>query len=226
MSVDLKRTARYTYVDELLRNLGGIPPSRVRLDPTPGTATVRDLIRLWKVEGRMCELVDGTLVAKPMAFDESNIAALILTAIQNFLTTSSLGLVVGEQGMMKLMPGLVRAPDVSFVSWAQLPDRHTTGETVPSLFPELAVEVVSKGNTRREMTRKRKEDFRAGDRLVWQVSARKRTVDVYTAHDQFSALTESDTLDGGDVLPGFALPIRDIFVNVPRKTTKRKYKRR
>src|SRR5882757_4960454 len=115
---------RFKTLADVLHALGDIPPERVRLDPPPGTATVRDLIRLWKVEGKMCELVDRTLVAKPMAFSESNIAGLILSAINNFLSTHEVGLAVGEQGFMKLSAGLVRAPDVSFVSWAQLPDRH------------------------------------------------------------------------------------------------------
>jgi hypothetical protein len=64
---------RFTTLADVLHALGDIPADRVRLDPRPGTATVRDLIRLWKVEGKMCELVDRTLVAKPMAFPESNI---------------------------------------------------------------------------------------------------------------------------------------------------------
>ena len=99
MSVGVNGAVRFTYFDELLRNLGGIPANRVRLDPAPGTATVRDLIRLWKSEGRMCELVDKTLVAKPMAFDESNIAGLILTWLNNYLADHPLGMAVGEQGM-------------------------------------------------------------------------------------------------------------------------------
>ncbi|HJZ90009.1 MAG TPA: hypothetical protein VKE40_04005, partial [Gemmataceae bacterium] len=63
-------------------------------------------------------------------------------------------------------------------------------------------------------------------RLIWQVNPRKWTVDVYTAPDQFTTFAESDTLDGEDVLPGFTLPVRAIFVNVPPAAAKRKGKRR
>jgi Uma2 family endonuclease len=225
MAIGVNGTAQFTYMDELLRNLGSIPPGRVRLDPAPGTATVRDLIRIQKKDGRIYELVDGTLVAKPMAFDESTIAVRIGGILERFVTEADLGLVAGEQGTLKLMPHLVRAPDVSFVSWAQIPDRHRRRPPVPELFPELAVEVLSKSNTRREMARKRKEYFLAGTRLVWQVNPRKRTVDVYTAADSFVTLTESDTLDGGDLLPGFSLSVRAVFTNIPPSRSSRRKRR-
>src|SRR5207248_8224464 len=102
---------------------------------------------------------------KPMAFAASNVAGLILTAIQNFIAPRDLGVVVGEQGMMRLVKGLVRAPDVSFLSWDQFPTRQVTDDPVPHLHPDLAVEVFSKGNTRKEMARKRREYFRSGCRL-------------------------------------------------------------
>src|SRR5436305_1974267 len=114
MSVGVNGSARFTDMDELLRDLGGIPPSRVRMQPTPGTATLRDLIRLQKKDGRIYELVDGTLVAKPVAFDESTLAIRLGGILERFATDAGLGLVAGEQGLMRLMPGLARAPDVSF----------------------------------------------------------------------------------------------------------------
>ena len=225
MSVGVRKAVRFQFMSDLLNHLGGIPASRVRLRPAPGTATVRDLIQVWESEGRMCELVDGTLVAKPMAFDESNIAGLIHTALNNYLSKHPVGMTVGEQGMMRLMPGLVRAPDVSFIGWEQIPDRAARRGPVPDLYPDLAVEILSKGNTRREMARKRKEYFLAGTRLVWQVYPRTRSVEVYTAPDVHTARTEADTLDGGDVLPGFALPVRALFVNQPPAKSGRKKKR-
>ena len=214
--------ARFHTLADVLHALGDIPADRVRLDPTPGTATARDLIRLWKVEGKMCELVDRTLVAKPMGFSESNVAAILITAFNRFVIAHRLGVVVGEQGMMKLAPGLVRAPDVSFVSWDQLPGRHIPDETLPGLFPNLAVEVLSKSNTRREMSRKRREYFAAGTGLVWLVDPRPRTVAVYTSPDDPTTLGESDTLDGGDVLPGFTLPVAALFENLPPARKKRR----
>jgi Uma2 family endonuclease len=79
------------------------------------------------------------------------------------------------------------------------------------------VEVLSKGNTPTEMQRKLKDYFLAGVRLVWFVDPKRRTVEVFTAPDQSRVLREDQTLDGGDVLPGLALPLRQVFARVPRR---------
>ncbi|HKB06128.1 MAG TPA: Uma2 family endonuclease, partial [Gemmataceae bacterium] len=66
-------------------------------------------------------------------------------------------------------------------------------------------------NTVREMALKRDDYFRAGVRLVWQIDPRARTVAVYTSPDNPAVLREADALDGGAVLPGFALPLTELF---------------
>ncbi|HKI19701.1 MAG TPA: Uma2 family endonuclease [Isosphaeraceae bacterium] len=72
--------------------------------------------------------------------------------------------------------------------------------------------MLSKGNTKPEMTRKLQEYFEAGVRSVWMVNARKRTARLYTAVDQSVLLAEDQLLDGGTILPGFVLPVRELFV--------------
>jgi Uma2 family endonuclease len=209
---------RFETAAELLEKLGGIDPARVRLLPPPGRATVRDLIRLMEETDRLYELVDGVLVEKDMGFTEAGLAGLILHLISTYLDEKDLGLVVGEGGPMRLMAGLVRLPDVAFVSWDRLPVRgEFPPEPVPKLVPDLAVEVISKGNTREEMARKLKEYFEAGVRLVWYVDPKKRTVKAYTSPEESRVLTEKHTLDGGEVLPGFTLPVKKIFARVRRK---------
>jgi Uma2 family endonuclease len=116
---------------------------------------------------------------------------------------------------MRLLPGLIRIPDIAFISWDQLPKRERPTDPIAGLAPYLAVEVLSKGNTKREMDRKVREYFLSGVRLVWLVTLASRTVQVYTALDQSKTLTENQVLDGGDVLPGLALPLRRIFAEVP-----------
>jgi len=76
--------------------------------------------------------------------------------------------------------------------------------------------VLSEGNTPKEMRRKLDEYFRAGVRLVWYVDPKKRTVRVYTARDRSTLLRDNQSLDGGDVLPGFALSIREWFAKAER----------
>jgi len=80
----------------------------------------------------------------------------------------------------------------------------------------FAQAVLSKGNTKPEMTRKLQEYFEAGVRSVWVVDPRKRTVRLYTSVDQSVLLAQDQLLDGGTVLPGFVLPVRELFVKDER----------
>jgi Uma2 family endonuclease len=116
--------------------------------------------------------------------------------------------------MMRLASGLVRIPDVSFVSWDRLPGRRVPSRPIPRLAPDLAVEVLSKGNTKREMERKLREYFNAGVGLVWLIDPKARTVAVYTAVDHFIVLGEKQTLEGRPVLPGFSLPLAQWFAEL------------
>ncbi|MGL4551572.1 MAG: Uma2 family endonuclease [Gemmataceae bacterium] len=207
----------FTDVGELLADLGGITPARIRLFPSPGTATEDDLIRAnERKEGGVYELVNGTLVRKVMGWGESCLATDLVGLLRPFIRAHDLGDLAGADSMVKLMSGLVRVPDLAFVRWAQYPDRQRPTEPVPELYPDLAVEVLSAGNTRGEMLRKRKEYFLAGTSLVWEVDPRRREIDVYTAPDARTTLTEADTLDGGTVLPGFRVSVADVFALVPR----------
>ena len=84
-------------------------------------------------------------------------------------------------------------------------------EPVPDLVPDLAVEVLSASNTPLEMANKLREYFEAGTRLVWYVNPPTRSVLVYTSPEASQRLGEADTLTGGEVLPGFAVPVAEVF---------------
>jgi Uma2 family endonuclease len=198
-------------VADLLEQLGGVAPARVRLKPLPGTATEADLIAASLRGDCLCELVDGVLAEKVMSYRESLLAGLILSLLRAWVYPRNLGLVSGEAGMMRLFPGLVRIPDVGYVSWDRVPGRRVPTEPIAGFAPDLAVEVLSEGNTPGEMARKRREYFAAGVRLVCLIDPATRTATVFTALDQATLLSEQDTLDGGDVHPGFALRLRDVF---------------
>jgi Uma2 family endonuclease len=199
---------------DLLESLGDIPPNRVLYDPRPGTATVQDVIDMEARENRLFELVDGVLVEKAMGYRESLLAVAIAAMLREFVRAHKLGLVTGSDGTMQLFAGLVRIPDVAFVSWDRLPGKRVPKEPVPHLAPNLAVEVLSLTNTPKEMARKRREYFQAGVRLIWEVDPERRQVSVYTDPDRVTILTEADTLDGGEVLPGFTLVLRELFAEL------------
>src|SRR5687768_11349658 len=101
---------------DLLESLGGISPARVLLNPSPGRATVQDVVQVRDRDRRLCELVDGTLVEKPVGYRESVLALAIAAALRSFVVPRNLGLVTGESGMMQLFAGLVRIPDVAYAS--------------------------------------------------------------------------------------------------------------
>lgn len=200
----------------LARLLGPIPLSRIRTNPLPGTATEEDVVRIREREGRLYELTRGVLVEKAMGFEESAVAATLIALLYNFLSEHNLGCVTGEGGMVKLDFGLIRIPDVAFTSWERLRAVKGPKEPVPLLAPDLAVEVLSRGNTKKEIDLKVAEFFAAGVRLVWIVDPRKRTVRALTAPGAATLLREADALDGGDVLPGFAVAVREIFAQADR----------
>ncbi|HYE21288.1 MAG TPA: Uma2 family endonuclease [Tepidisphaeraceae bacterium] len=212
----IPRTSLRT-VEDLLDDLG-VPASRVLLNPAPGQATIQDVIDIHARTRRLCELVDGTLIEKPVGFKESMIALAIASAIRAFVLPRNLGVVSGPDGMMNLFADLVRMPDVAFTAWARFPGGKVPEKPVPRLAPDLAVEVLSPSNTRREMERKRGEYFQAGARLVWIVDLDARTVDVYTLGAPDAPLTRrsNETLDGGEVLPGFSLPLTELFAELDR----------
>jgi Uma2 family endonuclease len=199
---------------DLAAQFGPMPLSRFCFSPFPGTATEEDVVRLQEREKRLYELVDGILVEKVMAFSESILACYLIQMIRNWLDQHNLGVVAGEGGMMRLAPGLIRIPDVSFVRWEQFPNRKVTLDPVPNIHPDLAIEVLSPSNTAEEMQRKLHDFFNSGSSLVWYVDPRARTVTVYTSPDHFTVLHEGQALDGGDVLPGFTLPLSKLFAEL------------
>jgi Uma2 family endonuclease len=215
---------------ELVQKLGNIPLERICFTPPPGTATERDLRAALRRSDRLYELVDGTLVEKTMGLSESMIAGQVLIEIGLFARQHDLGMPAGADGTVRLLKGLVRIPDVSFFCWDKLPGRVLPSRPIPDLFPDLAVEVLSDDNTPKEMQRKLREYFLAGVRLVWMIDPRRRTAEVYTGPEAPAAtLDVTGALDGGDVLPGFTLPLADLFARLPggpKKTRSPRKKKR
>ena len=204
-------------LDDLCQRLGGIAMSRVRTHPAPGTATVADVIDIQDHEDVYCELIEGVLVEKVMGLMESRIGSAMIVMLYTFVVPRNLGFVSGMDGTYELMPHLVRIPDVAFTNWDRLPGRCSPSAPAPLLAPNLAVEVLSHSNTLGEMTLKRQDYFSAGVELVWEIDPETRTIDVYTSTTNVRTLTVADTLDGGAVLPGFAVAVGDVFAELDRR---------
>lgn len=211
---------------EALKSLGGIDLSRIRMIPPPGSATPADVIRILDREDRLCELVDGILVEKAMGTPESFVAGELFFHLRSFLGRDDLGFALPPDGVLRIMPDLVRIPDVSFVSWDRCPSRRVPNAPIAGLVPDLAAEVISPGNTPGEMSRKIRDYFFSGVRVVWLVDHRKQRVAIYTSPDDMTRVARDGELDGGDVLPGFRIMVHELFDRLEPETPKRKKKRR
>jgi Uma2 family endonuclease len=200
-------------VADLLQRLGKIPAARVRLKPPPGTATEKDLVRHNEsnLKTAICELVEGTLVEKAIGWNESEIAILIAAALSTFARPRKLGKVLGADGMQRMVPGLIRIPDVSFFAHGKLTRARHGDQPIAPVAGDLVVEVVSRSNTKSEIARKLNEYFAAGSRLAWVVEPKPQSVRVHTSPVDFVVLGLKDWLDGGAVLPGFRLAVQELF---------------
>ena len=202
---------------DLMEQLGNVPLERVRLHPFPGTATVEDVLRLCDREPkRLCELVDGVLVEKVMGHQESRLAFRLGHALQSYLEDHDLGIVSGADGPHQILFDQVRFPDVAYIAYDRIPEGADPSTPVPDWIPTIAVEVLSRSNTKAEMTRKLRDYFEAGVELVWYVDPSDRTVRVYHSPEAVVTLTDADDLDGEQLLPGFRLSIRDWFDRASR----------
>lgn len=211
MNMRLSPPIRIVTVADLVRHLGDIPAERIRMTPTPGTATEADVIAAERKDGRLCELVDGTLVEKAMGFFEGRLAAVLCAILDDFAFARGLGAVFGADAMMRLMPGLVRIPEVSFFRLARFPDGKIPRDPVAAIVPDLAIEVLSKSNTKKEMQGKVGEYFAIGAEQVWLVDGKRRQVRVYTSPRRSRLYKNGDTVTGGKVLPGFTLAVKALF---------------
>src|SRR5205085_2946037 len=105
---------------DLIARLGGIDPARVWLNPPPGRATEADMLRAVERKVGRCELVDQTLVEKPlMGVEDNYLAARLISLLNDFVLPRRLGAVVSSQAPSRMSEGNVRLPDVGFFSASQ-----------------------------------------------------------------------------------------------------------
>ncbi|QDT14969.1 Uma2 family endonuclease [Alienimonas californiensis] len=196
-------------VADLLAKFGPIPAGRVVSDPAPGTATPADHERLNAAGRGIFELIDGTLIEKPVSDLSSWLGGELFRLLANHVVEGKRGWVHPADGFFELPDGL-RAPDASFTPRAARPEglQERGYSDVP---PALVAEVISPGNTRREMELKRSVYFAAGVQTIWEVDPLARTITVWTGPDADTVLREGDTLTGAPTLPEFSLPLSDLF---------------
>lgn len=166
---------------------------------------------LWNApeDGRKYELVDGELIVSPAGGRHGQICVRFVLAVGNFVRDRGLGEVFDSSTGFRLPSGNVRLPDVSFVSAAQLPGGVTSDfNDVP---PSLAIEVLSPSDRPRLVLDKVGEYLQAGVPLVWVVDPDRQRAAVYRSSTDVRHIGIDGSLDGEDVLPGFAVSLRTVL---------------
>ena len=170
-----------------------------------------DELLLMPREGKRYELVRGALIEKMPTGDPHRIAVFrIANALGNYIEANDYGEGgAGEPGYrLEREPDTVRAPDVVWIAPGRIP-AGTLG--YPELAPDLAVEVKSPGNSNREMAAKAGMWLSYGSREVWVADPERVAITVYRPNAAPVTLGEDDVLDGGDLLPGFSVPVWQLF---------------
>lgn len=165
-------------------------------------------------DGTRYVLVKGVLQKMPPAgFEHGICAAEIGSKLNVYVKTHKLGYVCGAETGFKIAqnPDTVRAPDAAFVCQASI-ERQGIVKGYWEGAPDLAVEVISPGDTYAEVAENVEEWLTAGCRMVSVINPLRETVEVYRPNEDFTILRGTDTLDGGDVIEGFQCQVQDIFL--------------
>jgi Uma2 family endonuclease len=174
--------------------------------------TADELLRLPDDHHRH-ELVKGELrTMPPSGHEHGEIVMNISGPLHLFVRAKKLGKTYGaETGfLIGRNPDTVLAPDLSYVSKKRALAARSKKGFFPGV-PDLAVEVVSPGDTVQEMDDKVQEWLEAGTPLVWVINPKRQTVTVYDSPAGSHILKTEDELRGGKVVPGFSLPVSAIF---------------
>jgi Uma2 family endonuclease len=174
--------------------------------------TAEELLQMDE-EGCSYELVDGELVLMtPPSGGHGSLAAEITADLVIHVRHHQAGMVFAQDTgfLLRRDPDLVLAPDVAFVSAGRLPPESERTGYWP-VVPDLVVEIVSPSDRAGRLLQKVADWLDVGVRLLWLVEPRRRTITVYSAGGAARLLRESDALDGGDVLPGFRMPVAELF---------------
>lgn len=182
------------------------------MDTATELLTADDLLRK-PHDGYRYELVKGELIKEPPAGNIHGKRTMKLGwRLARHVEANDLGVVFAAETGFRLAsdPDTVRAPDVSFVAKTRVEEVGEFEGFWPGA-PDLAAEVISPGDSYTDVDEKVEEYLRAGTRAVWVVDPRRRTVTVYRSLADITILTECDTLEGGDVIPGFTCRVAEIF---------------
>lgn len=183
------------------------------MSTTTHTVTA-DQLFMMPEDGFRYELVKGELrKMSPAGSEHGAIIVNITFLLVQHIKAHKLGVAFGAETGFKIAsnPDTVRAPDFAFVGHDKIPESGITKKFWPGA-PDLAVEVVSPGDTFDEVSEKVADWLAAGTGAVWIVNPKLRNVTIYRALTDVSTFSENDVIEGQDVVPGFRCEVSEIFV--------------
>jgi Uma2 family endonuclease len=180
---------------------------------TTTIVTADELLALPTGMGKRYELVAGELrVMSPAGWRHGRVAANIASLLGPFIRKHNCGRAFGaETGfLLKRDPDTVSAPDFAFIAEKHLPKTEPSEAFWPGT-PDLAVEVLSPGDTSGEVAEKVKEWIAAGCAAVWVVDPKLQTVTIYQSLTEVQIKAIGETFVGDPVVPGFSCLVDDLF---------------
>jgi Uma2 family endonuclease len=164
-------------------------------------------------DGQHYEIVNGELVdIGNSGVLHGYVCSLLLGALISYVLPKQLGVILDSSTAFKMKNGNKRSPDITFFAKERLQGMTELPTGFLEGAPDLAVEVLSPGNTVEEIHDKLVEYFENGTRLAWVIHPSEKYVLVYRSAQEPDRLLKSvDSLDGEDVIPGFTLPVADLF---------------
>lgn len=182
----------------------------VHIKPKVTLAEFDALVHLPENSEKILELIGGEVFEVPSNPKASYIAARIVIFLGNYLLKNDIGYVTGADGGY-LVNGDLYAPDVAYISYARQPELPRQGFNPNP--PELAVEVISDPNNSQEQSvlRRKVANYLMAGVVVWVVNPEERLVEAYQIGQAVQIIGEADLLEGGELLPGFQLAVKDIF---------------
>jgi Uma2 family endonuclease len=177
------------------------------------TWTEEELMALPK-DGYKRELIEGEIIMSPAGYRHERIVAALLSAMLPHATKHRLGVVCGSGLGCWMNSGNLLSPDISFIAKSRLAVTAAEKEKYLRGAPDLVVEVLSPWDRSARLQEKLPDYFSSGARLIWVLDPAEKTVLVYRTPGPERLLRVTDNLEGEDVLPGFRLPLAELFAEL------------
>ena len=195
---------------ELAVRFGEIPAPRICLEPPPGSAIEADLSYYRARKERMLELVDAVLIEKATTNYSSFVGGNIFGSLFSYVHERRLGFLLPASALFRLSDRSIRSPNVAYLTLQRGRRSLVANSAIAAVAPNLAVEVISEGNSQKEMADKLQEYFRAGTEEVWYVYPESRELHQFTSPTE-PRIWQGDVQITTQLLPGLAMSLTEIF---------------